>query len=143
MPGKRNHDYWENAPIQRTGESTGANAGGQSEGSLAGAATAVKDTARDLASSVASRAGNAWDSTRGEVQQAASAVADTATDLWSDVMGFMRRYPFATLCFGLGIGFCLSRLIEGRSMSTFGHWDFGRSPSGHDHGSSRFSDLRS
>jgi len=73
-------------------------------------------TLSEMASTVASTAEEAWDSTREGVQQAASAVADTAGNAWAEVTGLMRRYPFGTLCVGIGIGFVLSRLMEDRGM---------------------------
>jgi ElaB/YqjD/DUF883 family membrane-anchored ribosome-binding protein len=84
------------------------------EGTVGGMASAVKDKVEDVASSVASTAEEAWDSTREGVQRAASTVAHTAGDAWEDVTGLMRRYPFGTLCVGIGIGFLLSRLVEDR-----------------------------
>jgi hypothetical protein len=78
------------------------------EGTLGEVASGVRDRAEDVASSVASTAGQAWDSTR----QAASAVADTAGDAWGELTGLMRRYPFGTLFVGIGLGFVLSRIIE-------------------------------
>jgi ElaB/YqjD/DUF883 family membrane-anchored ribosome-binding protein len=77
-------------------------------------ASAVKEKAQDMASSVASTAEEAWDSTREGVQRAASAIADTAGDAWGDVTGFMRRYPFATLFAGIGVGFLLAQVINER-----------------------------
>jgi hypothetical protein len=69
---------------------------------------------QDAASSVASTAEEAWDSTREGVQRAASTVAHTAGDAWGEVTGLMRRYPFGTLCVGIGLGFLLSRVLEDR-----------------------------
>jgi ElaB/YqjD/DUF883 family membrane-anchored ribosome-binding protein len=89
------------------------------EGGVSGMATAVKDKAQDVASAVASTAEDAWDSTREGVQQAASAVAHTAGDAWGEVTGLMRRYPFGTLCVGIGVGFLLSRLLEDRGVRDF------------------------
>ncbi len=111
-------------PSKRNGvpEVAGSNTGPQEQGGLTDVVNTVKEKAQDLASAVASKAEDAWDSTR----QAASAVRDTTADVWGDLTGFMCRHPLATLFFGMGVGFCLSRVIEGRSMRTFGHWDFGR-----------------
>lgn len=85
------------------------------EGALGGMASAVKDAA----SSAASTAEEAWDSTREGVQQAASAVAHTAGDAWGELTGLMRRYPFGTLFVGIGVGFLLSRLLEDRGSRDF------------------------
>ncbi len=88
---------------------------GQGEqGGLGEMATAVKDRAQEMASSVASGATEAWDSTREGVQRAASAIADTAGDAWGDVTGVMRRYPFGTLFIGIGIGFLLAQVLNER-----------------------------
>jgi len=81
-------------------------------------ASAVKDKVEDAAGSVASTAEEAWDSTREGIQRTASTVAHTAGDAWGEMTGLMRRYPFGTLCVGIGVGFLLSRLLghprEGR-----------------------------
>ena len=72
---------------------------------------AVKDKVGDVASSVASTAEDAWDSTREGVRR-----ADHATgDAWDEMTGLMRRYPFGTLCVGIGVGFLLSRVLEKRA----------------------------
>jgi ElaB/YqjD/DUF883 family membrane-anchored ribosome-binding protein len=84
------------------------------EGTHGGVVSAVKDKVEDVASSVASSAVEAWDSTRQGVQRAASGVAHTAEDAWGEMTGLMRRYPFGTLCVGVGVGFLLSRLLEDR-----------------------------
>jgi len=88
------------------------------EGTLGGMASAVKDKVEDAAGSVASTAEEAWDSTREGIQRTASTVAHTAGDAWGEMTGLMRRYPFGTLCVGIGVGFLLSRLLghprEGR-----------------------------
>jgi ElaB/YqjD/DUF883 family membrane-anchored ribosome-binding protein len=75
-----------------------------------GVASAVKDKVEDMASSVASTAEEAWDSTREGIQRAAS----TAGDAWGEMTGLMRRYPFGTLCVGIGVGFLLSRVLQER-----------------------------
>ena len=84
------------------------------EGTLGGMASTVKDTVGDVASSVATTAEDAWDSTRDGVRRAASTVSHTAGDAWEDLTGLMRRYPFGTLCVGIGVGFLLSRVLEVR-----------------------------
>ena len=80
------------------------------EGTLGGVASAVKDTVEDVASSVATTAEEAWDSTREGVRR----VTHTAGDAWGEMTGLMRRYPFGTLCVGIGVGFLLSRVLEER-----------------------------
>jgi ElaB/YqjD/DUF883 family membrane-anchored ribosome-binding protein len=84
-----------------------------------GPAGGIASTVKDAASSVASTAEGAWDSTREGVQRAASAVADTAGDAWGEVTGLMRRHPFGTLCVGIGVGFLLARLLEDRGTREF------------------------
>jgi hypothetical protein len=75
-----------------------------------GMVSAVRDKVEDVASSVAATAEEAWDSTRQGVRR----VADSAGDAWGEVTGLMRRYPFGTLCVGIGVGFVLARLLEDR-----------------------------
>jgi hypothetical protein len=84
------------------------------EGAPGGVVSAVTGKVGDVASSVASTAEEAWDSTRQGVQRAASQVADTAGDAWGEVTGLMRKYPFGTLFVGIGVGFLLSRVLEDR-----------------------------
>ncbi len=125
----------------RTGthQGTGSHQGtsGQQHAASGGVAETVKQTAQDLASSVASRAGDAWESVSSQagdvwegarqgVSQAASTVADSAQDAFVNVRTFMGRYPFATLCAGIGIGFLFSRLLEGNNFSSSG-WNNMRS----------------
>ena len=95
---------------QRPGQPNIAN-----EGVLSRMATTVKEEAQ----SVASVAEEAWDSTRQGVQRAASTVAGTAEDAWGEMTGLMRRYPFGTLCVGIGVGFLMSRLLEDRGTRDF------------------------
>ncbi len=78
------------------------------------AASGVRETAQNVASSVAETAEQAWDQTR----RAASSVAQTAGSAWDDVTGIMSRYPFATLFVGIGLGVVLGRLLEGRSTES-------------------------
>ena len=98
------------AAKNKSGGSKGHRSHGENEGPLGG----MVSTVQGVASSMASTAEEAWDSTREGVQRAASTVAHTAGDAWEDVTGLMRRYPFGTLCVGIGIGFLLSRLVEDR-----------------------------
>jgi ElaB/YqjD/DUF883 family membrane-anchored ribosome-binding protein len=90
------------------------------EGTLGSLATGVKEKAQDLASTVTSRAGEAWDTTRHTAQQAASRVAGTAEGAWEETTAFMRRYPVVTLCVGIGIGCLLAQFF--RNQETRGHW---------------------
>ena len=83
---------------------------GADEGTLGGVTAAVKDKVGDVASSVASTAEDAWDSTREGVRRAAHATGDA----WDEMTGLMRRYPFGTLCVGIGVGFLLSRALDER-----------------------------
>ena len=80
-----------------------------------GMVSAVTEKVGDVASSVASTAEGAWESTREGVQRAASTVADTAGDAWGEMTGLMRKYPFGTLCVGIGVGFLMAQLLEDRS----------------------------
>jgi hypothetical protein len=105
---------------QRTNNPGAGNASHADEGFLSGMASTVKEKVGDVASSVASTAEDAWDSTQKGVRRAASAVADTAENAWGEFTGLMRRYPFGTLCVGIGLGFLLSRLLETRGVSRFG-----------------------
>ena len=72
----------------------------------------AENLASNVASSVASTAGDAWDATRRGAQQAASTVAGAAETAWDSTRGFMSRYPFATLAFGFGLGFLVCMALK-------------------------------
>ena len=100
-----------------TGTGSGQSSRGE-EGTIGGMASAVKEKAQELASNVTSRAGEAWDTTRQTAQQAASTVMSGAESGWDEVSSLMRRYPVASLCVGIGIGFLLSQLIRNQGTYT-------------------------
>jgi ElaB/YqjD/DUF883 family membrane-anchored ribosome-binding protein len=112
-------------PLTQTGTGQASTPQEHSSGSVT---AAVKDKAHDIASAVASKAEDAWDSTKHGAEQAASAVATTAADAWQEVTGIMRRYPFATLWVGIAAGFVLSRLFEDRGARSFGRRSWGYYP---------------
>jgi hypothetical protein len=87
-------------------------------GGAAGVVESVKEKAQDFASGVASTAGDAWDSARQGVQQAYSAVSDTAGEAFGQLTDFMRRYPFATLLVGFGLGFLTAQAFSFRSWTS-------------------------
>ena len=64
----------------------------------------VAGAAQGAASSVASAAEQAWETTSGGAQQAASAVVHTAEDAWGSMRSCMGRYPIATFFAGVGVG---------------------------------------
>jgi ElaB/YqjD/DUF883 family membrane-anchored ribosome-binding protein len=88
---------------------------------VAGVVESVKEKAQDLASSVASRAEDAWDSTRQGAQRAYSAVADTTGNAIEGLNDYMSRYPYLTLMVGFGLGFLVAQAFsfgrEGRRYS--------------------------
>jgi ElaB/YqjD/DUF883 family membrane-anchored ribosome-binding protein len=80
----------------------------------------VKDTAREWASSAASGAERAWDSTRQQAQHMASEVAHRAENAWDDVNNFIRRNPFPALLAALGVGFLLGGFLGLGSSRRYG-----------------------
>ena len=95
------------------GRETSEREGNQREGNQnagAGVMESVKEGAENLASSVSSAAGQAWDATR----QGAHQVADVAGDAFDGATEFMRRYPIATLAIGLCMGFTLGLALQSR-----------------------------
>jgi hypothetical protein len=76
----------------------------------AGVMESVKEGAENVASSVSSAAGQAWDATRQGAQQA----AEIAGDAFESATEFMRRYPIATLAIGMCMGFTLGMALQGR-----------------------------
>jgi ElaB/YqjD/DUF883 family membrane-anchored ribosome-binding protein len=75
----------------------------------------VVEGAQNVASSVATAAENAWETTRDAAKSAASTVASTAEDAWTGATRFMRNYPFATLAIGFGLGFLTAMALRSRS----------------------------
>ncbi len=72
----------------------------------------VREGAENIASSVSSAAGQAWDTTREGAQQVAQ-YAETAFDSTAD---FMRRYPLVTLGIGICMGISLTLALQPRRM---------------------------
>src|SRR5262245_37673235 len=68
------------------------------------AAGQVKDKVSDMASSVAHKAGDAWDSTKHAVQEGASAVAETAEDAWTGFGNLISRHPIASVAVAFVLG---------------------------------------
>jgi ElaB/YqjD/DUF883 family membrane-anchored ribosome-binding protein len=85
--------------------------GGRQDEESSGVLGKVMQGAGNVASSVASAAGTAWDATR----QGASAVANAAETAWDSTRSFMRRYPFATFGAGIAVGFLLGMALCRRS----------------------------
>ena len=83
------------------------------ESSPGGVVGTLKEKAQDVASTLGSTAESAWEGT----QQAASAVAGTAEEAWDSVISCMSRYPLATFCTGIGLGFLLARALGNTSMT--------------------------
>jgi ElaB/YqjD/DUF883 family membrane-anchored ribosome-binding protein len=99
--------------LEQGQEAKGRSARPESTG-MAGVVESVKEKAQDIASSAATQAEQAWESTRQGVQRAYSAVADTAGDAFAELTQFMRRYPLATLLVGFGLGFLAAQTISFR-----------------------------
>jgi hypothetical protein len=76
----------------------------------------VTGAAQGAASSVASAAEQAWESTSHAAQQAASAVAHTAENTWDSVRSCMSRYPFATFFAGVGVGVLAVMALQRRRL---------------------------
>ncbi len=75
----------------------------------------VRDKAQEMASSVASSAQQAWDTTRRQVQDAASNVGETFEDAFGNVNHFVRRYPLACVLGGFFVGFLAASAMGGMS----------------------------
>ena len=67
----------------------------------------VRDKAREMASDLSERAGDAWERTSRGVREGASAVADRAQDFWSSSTDLIRRYPVASVAVAFALG-CLT-----------------------------------
>src|SRR5438874_8705252 len=96
---------------QQTGQQC-ATGQGQSEAeqhSVAGVAKAMKDKAQEFASSAASRATDAWESTKHGAQRVASTVTDQTEETWNQVSALVARYPIATTLAAGGLCYLLFR----------------------------------
>jgi ElaB/YqjD/DUF883 family membrane-anchored ribosome-binding protein len=89
--------------------------GGRQEESSGGLAGSVLEGAQNVASNVGHAAEQAWDTTKQYAQQAGTAVANAAETAWDSTTTFMRRYPFATLAIGFGLGFLVCMAVSNRS----------------------------
>ena len=100
-----------------------ATQGGRQEESSGSTMGNVLETAQNVASNVGQAAsqawdttrqaaGQAWDTTRQYAQQAGSTVADYAETAWDSSRSFLRRYPFATLAMGFGLGFLVCMAMQ-------------------------------
>jgi ElaB/YqjD/DUF883 family membrane-anchored ribosome-binding protein len=67
----------------------------------------LRDTARDWASSAADKAQHAWESTRSGASDLASNVADRASNAVDSLGDVIRRNPVPSLLIALGVGFML------------------------------------
>jgi hypothetical protein len=118
-PGNRGFGSPEQQGTQQAGR-TGSPGNQGSQGTTSGAAGvmgSIRDKASDVASSVASRAEDAWANTRHMAENVASSVADTAEDAWGSMVSCMRRYPLATFGAGIALG-CLLTLALTSSRSS-------------------------
>jgi ElaB/YqjD/DUF883 family membrane-anchored ribosome-binding protein len=116
MPGPANRGS--NFPNPQFGQQGHGYTGGST-----GSQATLQEKPGDLASTVASKAEQAWDATRQGAQQAwdttregaqqaAGAVAQRAEDAFSDLRSCMARYPFATFGVGVGLGVLLALTFE-------------------------------
>jgi ElaB/YqjD/DUF883 family membrane-anchored ribosome-binding protein len=80
---------------------------GQVKEKAADVAGQIKDKAQEWGSAVASGAQHAWDATKRQTREWAGDVAETAENAWEGFGNLIRRYPVASLCIAVGIGFVL------------------------------------
>ncbi len=119
-PGEHGPTY--NEPMGRTESSRPGTTTttGSLKDKAAEVAGQVRDKAQEWASDVSSGAQQAWQTTRDKTQEWASDVAQTATEAWDGLGNFIRRYPVASICCALGIGFLVG---SGIAAATRSRWD--------------------
>lgn len=100
-------DFTEKQP--RPDTSRFSSALGQTAG---GTATAVKETAQNWASTAASRAEQAWDTTRESAQRFASDVATRTEDAWESFSRFISRHPVSSILFLFSMGFLVASTLQ-------------------------------
>lgn len=80
-----------------------------------GGQTTEQSQGQGMASEVASRLGDAWDTTRETVQRGAHAVAERAQGLWSNAGALVRSRPLAAMAIAFSVGCLLGCCMTGRS----------------------------
>jgi hypothetical protein len=119
-PGNRGINFPEqlHQPRQEPGWSPTGQGTRPEESGASGMVETMKEKAQDFASDAASRAQETWETTRQGAQQAATA----AEDAFFGFRDFLGRYPFATLCAGIGFGFLLARAFDMMSDTSRYTW---------------------
>ena len=116
--GDRGHEAGRSHPLP--GQQHHAAGQGQerrSEESSGGMMGAVKDRVKDMASNVAEKAEQAWETTRDHVSDWASSAGQGVQSAWEGVDGFFRRYPIPMFFVGIGIGFLLAKALSNTSTN--------------------------
>lgn len=78
-----------------------------------GRSSAQTGPSEGLSSTITQKASDAWQTTKEGVQSAACSVTSAAEDTWDEVARFVRRYPWACLAAGCGIGYLAIRAVTG------------------------------
>lgn len=78
----------------------------------------MRDKAREFVSGVAGEAQERWHSARESLQEGYSHLSGRAGDIWEDAVGFVRRYPLASLGVAFGLGCLAGCAILGMSHSS-------------------------
>jgi hypothetical protein len=92
---------------------------GTAQGSPQAGAGGVPGSVREAAQGVASKAGEAWETTRQGAQHMASSLAGGTEEAWGSLDSFVHRYPFWTIGIGFCLGFALERAIRGFRPSSY------------------------
>ena len=114
--GDRGHEAGRTTPP--TGQHSQGGQERRSEEAAGGMMGAVKDRVRDMASNVADKAGEAWDSTREHVSDWASTAGQGVQSAWQGIDGFFRRYPIPMFFAGIGLGFLLAKALSNTGSSS-------------------------
>jgi ElaB/YqjD/DUF883 family membrane-anchored ribosome-binding protein len=77
----------------------------------------VRDKSREFASAAAGQAQEMWHRGREGVREGLSRVSDRAGDIWEDAVGFVRRYPIASVAAAFGLGCLVSAALTAMSVS--------------------------
>jgi hypothetical protein len=82
------------------------------EGNRGGVIGAIKDKAQEPASTLADKAGRAWDTTRDQARHVASLTAAKAEDTFDWATACMRRHPYSMLLTLFSVGFLLGQTFR-------------------------------
>lgn len=78
----------------------------------------MKDKAREFVSGMAGQAQETWRGACEGMQERFSGMSGKAEDIWQDAIGFVRRYPLASVAVAFGLGCLVSAALASAARSS-------------------------